>query len=164
MSERVGIYPGSFDPVTYGHLDIIERSSRLFDRLVLAIGLHHTKKALLNVEERAALLEAEAASVCDGGCRIEIVTFDDLVVEAALRHRAKTMVRGIRDGTDFDYEMQLFGMNRRLQGGVDTLFLPAESETRHIAASIVRQIGAMGGDVTGFVPPRVAEAIAKALA
>ena len=162
MSERVGLYPGSFDPVTYGHLDVIGRASRLFDRLVLAIGVHHTKTALLSVDERATLLEAEAAAVSDGQCRIEIATFDDLVVDAALRHGASTMVRGLRDGTDFDYEMQLFGMNRRLQAGVDTLFLPAESETRHIAASIVRQIGAMGGDVTGFVPPRVAEAMAKA--
>jgi pantetheine-phosphate adenylyltransferase len=164
MTTRVGLYPGSFDPVTNGHLDVIGRASALFDRLVLAIGVHHAKKALFSAETRAELLKLEADAVCASGCRIEIVTFDDLVVEAATRHGATVMVRGLRDSTDFDYEMQLFGMNTRLQNGVDTLFLPASSETRHIAASIVRQIAMMGGDVSSFVSPRVAAAMEKAVA
>ena len=150
--------------MTYGHLDMVARASRLFDRLVLAIGVHHAKKALFSPEERARMLDVEASRVADGDCTIEIVSFDDLVVDAARRHGASVMVRGLRDGTDFDYEMQLFGMNQSLHADVDTLFLPADAGSRHIAASIVRQIAAMGGDVSACVPPDIAKAMRKAQA
>lgn len=122
---RTAIYPGSFDPVTNGHLDVIARASRLCDTLVVAIGVHHGKVPVFSAEDRIAMLREEAAAVCDADCRIEVVTFDGLVVEAAREHGASAIIRGLRDSTDFDYEMQMVGMNGQLAREIDTIFLPA---------------------------------------
>lgn len=150
---RSALYPGSFDPVTNGHVDVISRAARLFDRLVLAVGVHHGKKSLFSLEEKTFHLDTIAAPISmETGCKIEIVSFAGLVVEAMKSHETKVMVRGLRDTTDFEYEMQLAGMNAEMSPGSDTIFLPASPNVRHIASSLVKQISTMQGDIARFVP------------
>ena len=154
---RTALYPGSFDPLTYGHLDIIRRSIGLVDRLVVAIGVHHGKAPVFTSDERIAMIAEEAGALGGpSGGEIQVVTFADLVVEAARRHGAGVLIRGLRDGTDLDYEMQMAGMNGAMAPDVQTVMLPASPEVRHITATLVRQIARMGGDVSAFVPPAVA--------
>ena len=154
---RTALYPGSFDPLTYGHLDIIRRSVGLVDRLVVAIGVHHGKAPVFTSDERIAMIAEEAGALGGpSGGEIQVVTFADLVVEAARRHGASVLIRGLRDGTDLDYEMQMAGMNGAMAPDVQTVMLPASPEVRHITATLVRQIARMGGDVSAFVPPAVA--------
>jgi pantetheine-phosphate adenylyltransferase len=163
--SRTVFYAGSFDPVTLGHLDLIERAARLFGRVVIGVGVHHGKKPLFSDDERVALLrEAIGGLLRQSASVIEIVTFDNLVVDAARSHGASAILRGIRDATDFDYEIQMAGMNGALAPGLDTIFLPAAGKYRHIAATFVRQIAQMGGDVTAFVPPAVAKHLKEKLA
>jgi pantetheine-phosphate adenylyltransferase len=161
---RIAFYAGSFDPVTLGHMDLIGRALRLFDRLVVGIGVHHGKKPLFTADERIAMLKAEIAGFGPGATQVDIVTFDNLAVDAAVANSASVLLRGLRDGTDFDYEMQMAGMNIGMLNGLDTLFLPASSPHRHIAATFVRQIAQMGGDVAPFVPAAVAQALKQKLA
>lgn len=153
-SARTAFYSGTFDPPTVGHLDIIQRVLSLFERLVIGIGLHHGKSPMFQAEERAAMLR-DALAETPGADRATIVLFDGLVVHAARSYGASIIVRGVRDATDFSYEMQMAGMNGTLESGVSTIFLPAAPAHTHIAATFVRQIAAMGGDVTPFVPPAV---------
>lgn len=161
---RTVFYPGSFDPVTFGHLDLIGRAGRLFDRIVVGIGVHHGKKALLPEEDRIAMLREEIAKLNPAPCaRIEVVTFDGLAVDAARSYGAIGILRGLRDASDFDYEMQMAGMNGALAPGLETIFLPAASGNRHIAATFVRQIAQMGGDISAFVPAAVAERLQQKL-
>jgi pantetheine-phosphate adenylyltransferase len=150
---RSAFYPGSFDPVTNGHVDIVRRAAALFDRLVVGVGAHHGKSPMFPLSERVAMLRETFAG--PEAARIAIVTYDGLTVDAAKENGAAVIVRGLRDGADFDYEMQMAGMNAALCPGVETLFLASASGTRHIAASLVRQIAAMGGDVSTFVPSAV---------
>ena len=163
---RIGFYSGSFDPVTLGHMDVIARSARLVDKLVIGIGVHPSKVPLFSDEERVEMLKSETKAIAKAtGAAIEIVTFSSLVVDAAAKHHATAIFRGLRDGTDFDYEMQMAGMNGAMAGGIDTVFLPASPNVRHITATLVRQIAMMGGDVTDFVSPAVARMLkAKAAA
>ena len=157
---RTVLYPGSFDPVTLGHLDLIVRATRLFDRVVVAVGVHHGKKPLFSDEDRVSMLQQETdALAC--GAQVEVVTFSSLVVDAAQKYGASAILRGIRDTTDFDYEMQMAGMNGAMTPELETVFLPASPANRHIAATFVRQIAQMGGDVTPFVPPAVADALTQ---
>ncbi len=157
---RIGLYPGSFDPITNGHLDVIRRAGALVDRLVLAVGAHHGKTPLFSAEERCAMIEREApAALSRSDTEIVVTTFKGLVIEAAQDCQAQVILRGLRDATDFDYEMQMAGTNAALAPEVDTVFLPASPGVRHVAASLVRQIAGMGGDVEAFVPPRVAGAL-----
>lgn len=154
---RIAFYPGSFDPITNGHLDVVRSSVHLCDRLVVAIGVHPGKKPLFSTEERLKMLH----DVCDpvaaqAGCTLEAVTYDDLAVTAARKYGATIMIRGLRDGTDLDYEMQLAGMNGTMAPDVQTVFLPASPVVRPITGTLVRQIAAMGGDISAFVPPLVA--------
>lgn len=161
---RSGFYPGSFDPVTYGHLDIIARAARLVDRLVLGVGVHHGKKGLLETGERMALLEETARPLAaHAGVKLEIVTFDGLAVDAARKCHAGILIRGLRDATDFDYEVQMGQMNAALEPGIETVFLAASPATRMIASSLVKQIAGMGGDISAFVPKAAEAAIRKAL-
>lgn len=151
-------YSGSFDPVTLGHLDLIERAAAFLDRLVVGIGVHDAKKPMFTADERIAMLENVTEAIAKKqGCVIEIVTFDNLAVDAAKAHGASMVLRGLRDGTDLDYEAQMAGMNHKMAPDVETIFLASAPETRHIAANLVRQIALMGGDVTHFVTPDVAE-------
>jgi pantetheine-phosphate adenylyltransferase len=161
---RTGFYPGSFDPVTYGHLDIIARSARLVDKLVLGVGVHASKQALMAPEARIALLETVTRPVAEHtGLKISIATFDDLAVNAARRHHAGLIIRGLRDATDFDYEVQMGQMNGAMAPDIETVFLAASPATRMIASSLVKQIARMGGDITLFVPAEAQAAIGAAL-
>ena len=162
---RVALFAGSFDPITNGHLDVVGRAVRLVDRLVLAVGIHPGKTPLFPAEERLAMLEEICAPVARAaGCTLACTTFADLVVSAAQREGATIMVRGVRDATDFDYEMQLAGMNAAMAPEVQTIFLPASSAVRPITATLVRQIAAMGGDVSAFVPAPVAARLQRKFA
>ncbi len=162
---RTALYPGSFDPVTYGHLDIIARAAQLFDRLVLAVGAHHEKKALLAMDVRLKVLEEAVRPLTERtSCEITLAKFSCLTVEAARRAGACAIVRGLRDGSDFDYEVRMAQMNAALAHDVETIFLAASPSSRMIASSLVKQIARMGGDISQFVPMEAAEAIRAAQA
>ena len=162
---RIALYTGSFDPVTNGHVALLEGGALLCHRLVVAIGVHPGKQPMFTVDERKALIEASCgAVVAKTGCELDVVTFDGLAIEAARRAGATIIIRGLRDGSDLDYEMQMAGMNAAMAPEVQTLFLPAVPSVRHITATLVRQIAQMGGDVTSFVPSIVAVALAQKLA
>ena len=155
--KRIGFYSGSFDPVTSGHLDVIARAARMVDVLVIGIGVNSSKTPLFSPQEKAAMLMAETAPVAKAtGCRISSTEFDGLTVDAARACGAQLIFRGLRDGTDLDYEMPMAGMNGTMAPDIDTVFLPASPATRHITASLVRQIAQMGGNVSGFVSKSVA--------
>jgi len=156
--QRTAFYPGSFDPVTLGHIDVIARACRLVDRLVIGVGTHDAKRPLFSVEDRVAMLSEEVASIAGRtGIEIDIVTFAGLAVDAAQDAGASIIVRGLRDATDFDYEVQMAGMNGAMAPSVETVFIAAGPGVRHIASSLVRQIAQMGGDVAPFVSPGVAQ-------
>ena len=155
--SRTALFPGSFDPVTNGHLDLVRQSARLADRLVLAIGTHPGKAPLFTAEERLAMLAQTCGPIARAsGCELACVTFADLVVAAAQREGATLLIRGLRSATDFDYEMEMAGMNAAMAPGIQTIFLPASPLVRPITATLVRQIASMGGDVSQFVPSSVA--------
>lgn len=157
---RTAFYAGSFDPVTNGHVDVLAGACRLCDRLVLAIGVHPGKTPLFPAQQRAELLrEVGAPIAAAAGVTLEVVTFDDLAVQAARKAGASLMIRGLRDGSDLDYEMQLSGMNGAMAPELQTVFLPASASVRHVTATLVRQIAGMGGDVSPFVPPAVLAAL-----
>jgi pantetheine-phosphate adenylyltransferase len=159
---RIGFYPGSFDPVTHGHIDIARRATKLVDRLVVAVGTHHDKKALFTADERLAMVVDALRPVADEtGAEFDVTTFDTLTITAARKVGAGVIVRGLRDAADFDYEMQMAGMNAAMVPDVETVFLASSPETRFVAASFVRQIAAMGGDVSSFVPAKVAAALKR---
>src|SRR5262245_51316505 len=161
---RIGFYPGSFDPVTYGHLDIIARSARIVDKLVLGVGTHHGKQALIDPETRVQLLTEVTKPIAEHtGIKISVVTFDDLAVDAARRAQAGLLIRGLRDATDFDYEVQMGQMNGAMAPDIETVFLAASPANRMIASSLVKQIAAMGGDVTLFIPKEALAAVKTAL-
>ncbi len=154
---RIALYAGSFDPVTNGHIDVVRQAARLADRLVLAIGVHPGKTPLFSAEDRVAMLEETCGPVArEAKCELSCITFADLAVTAARRAGATMLIRGLRDGSDFDYEMQMAGMNGTMAPEVQTVFLPASPQVRPITATLVRQIAGMGGDFSGFVPAAVA--------
>ena len=162
---RTALYAGSFDPVTNGHLDVVRHAARLCDRLVLAIGTHPGKAPLFSADERIAMLEQSCTPLArEAGCELRCITFADLVVTAARREGASLLIRGLRDATDFDYEMQMAGMNETMAPDIHTVFLPASAAARPITATLVRQIAGMGGDVSPFVPAAVAASLKKKFA
>ena len=160
MTERIALYAGSFDPLTNGHLDVLKASLAVADTVYAAIGTHPGKTPLFSFEERVKLIEAATKSEFGrDGARIKVVAFDGLVVDAARKHGASIMIRGLRDGTDLDYEMQMAGMNETMAPELQTVFLPASPSVRTITATLVRQIASMGGDIRPFVPAAVAGAL-----
>ena len=161
---RIGFYPGSFDPVTYGHLDVIARAARLVDKLVVGVGAHGSKAALLSVEERVALLQEVARPIAEhSGLKVEVVAFSGLTFEAARAAKAQVIIRGLRDATDFDYEVQMAQMNGAMATELETVFLAASPATRMIASSLVKQMAKMGGDTSLFLPKQSQAALKKAL-
>ena len=160
LMPRIALYPGSFDPVTNGHLDVVRHAVGLCDRLIIAIGVQPSKKPLFSLEERLEMAEEVFAPVAAAaGCAFDFTTYDNLTVMAAQNSGATIMIRGLRDGTDLDYEMQIAGMNEIMAPDVQTVFVPASVAVRPITATLVRQIAGMGGDVSAFVPKSVAASL-----
>ena len=160
MTKRHAIYAGSFDPLTNGHLDVIKASLAVADVVYAAIGIHPGKQPLFDFDERVRLIEAAAkAEFGKDASRVKVVAFDGLVIDAAKKLGASIMIRGLRDGTDLDYEMQMAGMNETMAPDLQTVFLPASPSVRTITATLVRQIASMGGDIRPFVPAVVAKAL-----
>ena len=163
-TSRKAFYAGSFDPVTNGHVDVLRHACQLADHLIVAIGVHPGKAPLFSAEERSAMIkEACRPFASKDGVKLEVITFDGLAVEAAKSHGATLLIRGLRDGTDLDYEMQMAGMNQSLAPDIQTVFLPSSPMVRPITATLVRQIAMMGGDVSAFVPNFVANGLAQKL-
>jgi pantetheine-phosphate adenylyltransferase len=159
---RTALYAGSFDPVTNGHLDVVRHAAQLADKLVLAIGMHPGKAPLFSADERLAMLEETCAPIArEAKCALSCITFSDLVVATARRTGASLLIRGLRDASDFDFEMQMAGMNEAMAPELQTVFLPASPMVRPITATLVRQIAGMGGDVSSFVPAAIAARLKK---
>lgn len=152
------IYPGTFDPITNGHIDLISRASRIFDRVVVAVADNKNKTPLFNLEERVALAESAVAEI-EG--QIEVVGFANLLVECARQHNASVILRGLRAVSDFEFEFQLAGMNRHLDSGLETMFLTPAEKYAFISSSIIRELARLGGDITPFVTDRVRSALAE---
>ena len=151
---RIGLYPGTFDPVTNGHLDVIARAARLFDKLVVGVAVNTGKGPLFSLEERVELLRAEIASIAQrNGMVIEVEPFDDLLVRFARQVGATMIVRGLRAVSDFDYEFQMAGMNYRMEPEIETVFLMASERHQFIASRLVKEVAYLGGDIASFVPP-----------
>jgi pantetheine-phosphate adenylyltransferase len=161
---RIGLYPGTFDPVTLGHIDIIRRACALADRLVIGIAVNRDKSPLFSLEERVAMVEAECAPIA-AASGVEIVAhpFENLLIHCAADVKANFIVRGLRAVSDFEYEFQMVGMNRAMNDEIETVFLMADAHYQAIASRLVKEIARLGGDVRGFVPPRVAAALADRL-
>lgn len=155
-AEHRALFPGTFDPVTLGHLDLIERAARIFDRLTVAVAAHHDKRHVLSVEERVALLE-EATTGLE---HVDVVALDGLLIDGARRLGATAVVRGIRNGQDLEYERQLALTNKAMAPELETVLLLSSPEHAHVSSTLVRQIARLGGDLTPFVPPAVVRALA----
>lgn len=164
MSKRVAVYPGTFDPVTNGHMDIITRGARLVDRLVIGVAVNIGKEPLFTLDERVAMVEAEIASLADGyKDRISAVPFDNLLMDFVEQQGGSMVVRGLRAVSDFEYEFQMASMNARLNNRVETVFLMASERQQFIASRFVKEIAQLGGDISSFVSPRVFERVKKKL-
>jgi pantetheine-phosphate adenylyltransferase len=155
---RVGLYPGTFDPITNGHLDIIGRAARMFDRLVVGVAMNAGKNPLFPISERVELVQAELQAVTDRtGTALLVVPFDKLLIAFAHEVGANVIVRGLRAVSDFDYEFQMAGMNYRLDPNVETVFLMASERHQFISSRFVKEIAQLGGDISSFVPPLTRE-------
>ncbi len=159
---RIGLYPGTFDPVTLGHVDIIQRAMALVDRLVIGVAINRDKGPLFSLEERVAMVEAEcAAIIAKTGGEIVVHPFENLLIDCARDVGAGIIIRGLRAVADFEYEFQMVGMNRALDASIETVFLMADARRQAIASKLVKEIARLGGDVSKFVTPPVAEALGE---
>jgi pantetheine-phosphate adenylyltransferase len=158
---RTGLYPGTFDPITLGHVDIIRRACRLVDRLVIGVAINRDKGPLFSLEERVAMIEAEAARLTvNGGAEVVVHPFENLLIDCARDVGAHVILRGLRAVSDFEYEFQMVGMNRALDDTIETVFLMADARNQAIASKLVKEIARLGGDVSRFVPAPVVPALA----
>lgn len=161
---RTGLYPGTFDPITLGHIDIIRRACSLVDRLVIGVAINQGKGPLFSLDERVAMIEAECRQLSElTGCEIVAHPFDNLLIHCARDVGASVIIRGLRAVADFEYEYQMVGMNRVMDDSVETVFLMAEAQHQAIASKLVKEIARLGGDVSNFVTPAVAQALADRL-
>ena len=162
---RVGVYPGTFDPATNGHLDIITRATRIVDRLIIAIAANPGKVPMFTLQERVEMMQEQVALLRNGdGSSIEVRPFDDLLMHFVEKLGATTIVRGLRAVSDFEYEFQMAGMNTRLNPRVETVFLMASERQQFIASRMVKEVALLGGDITSFVPALVAQRMRRKLA
>ena len=159
--KRIGLYPGTFDPVTLGHLDIIKRAVKLVDHLVIGVAINAAKAPLFTLDERVAMLKAEAEKVAGGRATIEVRPFDSLLVKFAEEVGAAVIIRGLRAVSDFEYEFQMVAMNQRLSAEIETVFLMADPRHQAISSRLVKEIALLGGEVAPFTAPAVAEALIK---
>jgi len=161
---RIGVYPGTFDPLTNGHMNVIARAARLLDKLVVGVAVNSGKGPLFSLEERVELVQAEMASIANkNGTVIEVRPFQGLLIDFAREQRASMIVRGLRVVADFDYEFQMAGMNYRMAPDIETVFLMASERHQFIASRLVKEVAALGGDISSFVPPLTLERTLKRL-
>ena len=161
---RIGVYPGTFDPLTNGHMDVIARAARLLDKLVVGVAVNSGKAPLFSLEERVELVQAEMASIANkNGTVIEVRPFQGLLIDFAREQRASMIVRGLRVVADFDYEFQMAGMNYRMAPDIETVFLMASERHQFIASRLVKEVAALGGNISSFVPPLTLERTLKRL-
>ena len=157
---RIGLYPGTFDPITLGHLDIIRRAARLVDRLVIGVAINRDKGPLFDLDERVGMIDAECRALkAETGIEILVHPFENLLIDCARDVDASVIVRGLRAVADFEYEFQMVGMNRALDASIETVFLMADARRQAIASKLVKEIARLGGDISKFVTPRVAQAL-----
>jgi pantetheine-phosphate adenylyltransferase len=160
--KRIGLYPGTFDPVTLGHIDIIGRAVKLVDHLVIGVADNPSKQPMFSMTERVAMLKQETSPLAGNGhATVAVETFDTLLIHYAKKIGARVIVRGLRAVSDFEYEFQMTGMNQRLDPDIETVFLMADPQHQAIASKLVREIALLGGDVSAFTTPYVAEALKK---
>lgn len=160
MKNRIAIYPGSFDPITNGHMDIIQRGLEIFDRVIIAVARNSEKNSLFSVQDRIGLIE----NLIDGNPQLEVDTFEGLLVDYVVSREAGVILRGLRAVSDFEYEFQLAQMNRAVSQQVETLFMMTSTQNAYLSSSIVKEVASHGGDINNFVPPQVAEALRKKFA
>ena len=159
---RIGLYPGTFDPITLGHIDIIRRAAVLVDRLVIGVAINRDKGPLFSLEERVAMIEAECKDLsAQTGTEIVVHPFENLLIQCARDVGAQMIVRGLRAVADFEYEFQMVGMNRSMDASVETVFLMADANHQAIASKLVKEIARLGGDITKFVTPAVKDALLR---
>lgn len=157
---RIGLYPGTFDPITLGHKDIIERAMALVDRLVIGVAINSSKKPLFSLDERVAMVSEECTKIAAAtGGEIVVHPFDNLLIDCARDVGASVIVRGLRAVADFEYEFQMVGMNRALDASIETVFMMADAQRQAIASKLVKEIARLGGDVSKFVTPSVRQAL-----
>ena len=162
--RRIGVYPGTFDPITKGHIDIITRATAVVDKLVVAVAVNAGKDPLFTAEERVAMVDGDLSELRGNGKDIEVRAFDNLLIHFVRQVGATIIVRGLRAVSDFEYEFQMATMNARLDPGIETVFLTASERQQFVASRLVKEIGRLGGDVTGFVSARVAQRLAERFA
>jgi len=157
---RTGLYPGTFDPITYGHIDIIRRAARLVERLVIGVAINRDKGPLFSLEERVAMIEAQCKPLAEeAGIEIVAHPFDNLLIHCANEVNANVIIRGLRAVSDFEYEFQMVGMNREMDDSIETVFLMADAHYQAVASRLVKEIARLGGTIDPFVPDAVAEAL-----
>ena len=159
---RIGIYPGTFDPITLGHIDIIRRGAKLVDKLLIGLSTNPSKTAMFSLEERKAQVEQEVADIAGG--TIKVVTFSGLLMDFAASQQATMIIRGLRAVSDFEYEYQMAGMNQQLNDEIETVFLMADVALQPIASRLVKEIAIFGGNIGPFVTPAIQEAVVKRVA
>lgn len=160
MAQRIGLYPGTFDPITLGHVDIIERAVKMVDALVVGVAINRDKGPLFSLDERVKMVSAEMAKISKKtGVPIRVTPFESLLMKFAEEVKANFIIRGLRAVSDFEYEFQMVGMNQRLNDDIETVFLMADVRYQFIASRLVKEIARLGGDISSFVPPDVAGAL-----
>jgi pantetheine-phosphate adenylyltransferase len=157
IMKNIAVYAGTFDPITYGHIDVVSRAARIFDQVIVAVAKNLNKQTLFSVEERVAL----ARSVLNSLENVSVQGFDNLLIEFAKQYNANVILRGVRTVTDFDYEFQLASMNRCMHPDIESVFLLPAEKYMYISSSLVREVAMLGGDVSSFVPPVVLQALMK---